>query len=32
MYAEFNPPTAFGKPGMGRMRLWLNTSRVDVKG
>lgn len=32
MYAEFHPATAFGKPGMGRMRLWLNTSRVDVKG
>ena len=32
MFTEFVPATAFGQPGVGRMRLWLNSSRVDVKG
>ena len=32
MFTEFVPATAFGQPGMGRMRLWLNSSRIEVKG
>ena len=35
MFTEFIPATAFGQPGAGRMRLWLNSSRIDridVKG
>ena len=32
MFTEFVPATAFGSPGVGRVRLWLNSSRVDVKG
>ena len=32
MFTEFVPATAFGQPGVGRLRVWLNRSRVDVKG
>ena len=32
MFTEFVPATAFGQPGVGRVRLWLNSSRIDVKG
>jgi len=35
MFTEFVPATAFGQPGVGRLRVWLNSSRidrVDVKG
>ena len=32
MFTEFVPATAFGQPGVGRLRVWLNASRVEVKG
>jgi hypothetical protein len=32
MFTEFVPATAFGRPGLGRVRVWLNSSRIDVKG
>jgi hypothetical protein len=28
----FNPATSFGQPTSGRIRLWFQTSRIDVKG
>ena len=30
--ARFIPATAFGRPTRGKMRLWLSSSRIDVKG
>jgi hypothetical protein len=32
LFAKFEPATAFGKPMKGRMRLYLNTNRAEVKG
>lgn len=32
MFTEFIPATAFGRPSFGRVRVWLNSSRIDVKG
>jgi len=32
MFTEFVPATAFGQPGVGRLRVWLNARRVEVKG
>lgn len=32
MFTEFVPATTFGRPALGRVRVWLNSSRIDVKG
>jgi hypothetical protein len=32
LFTEFVPATAFGKPGVSRMRLTLTSSSVDVRG
>lgn len=32
MGARFVPATAFGRPTRSRMRLWLSSKRIDVKG
>ena len=32
MFTEFVPATAFGQPGVGRVRVWLNSRRLEVKG
>jgi len=32
LFTVFTPPTAFGRPGPGRIRLTFRSSRVDVKG
>jgi hypothetical protein len=29
---HFNPATTFGKPTSGRIRLWFNSSSIEVKG
>src|SRR5262249_6942612 len=32
IFTEFTPATAFGQPTSGKMRLWLGSNRIDVKG
>jgi hypothetical protein len=32
LFTEFVPATTFGRPTAGKIRLWLGSSRIDVKG